>query len=125
MADTDRTTITLAQFYMDCVENCIGILGTSRTQVISKIVEIFFNKLENLEWMDNIRKKRKIDENRKLDPAKFDEKIRNFLKIADNIPLNEFIDFLNIDMDIARKNLHFWAEKFDFRLDNQRIVKNK
>ena len=125
MADTDRTTITLAQFYMDCVEDCIGILGTSRTQVISKIVEIFFDKPENIEWMDKLRKKREIIENKKLEPAMIEEKIRNFLNISDNIPIDDFLDFLNIDMDTARKYLHEWAEKFKFRLDDQRILKSK
>ena len=60
MADTDRTTITLAQFYMDSVEDCIGILGMSRTQVITKIVEIFFDKPENIEWVEKLRKKRNL-----------------------------------------------------------------
>ena len=125
MADTDRTTITLAQFYMDSVEDCIGILGLSRTQVITKIVEIFFDKPENIEWVEKLRKKRNLIQSKKSNLSIIEEKINNYLKISDNIPLNEFIDFLNIDMEIAREYLHNWAEKFNFRLDNQRILKNK
>ena len=125
MADTDRTTITLAQFYMDSVEDCIGILGMSRTQVITKIVEIFFDKPENIEWVEKLRKKRNLIQSKKSNLPIIEEKINNYLKISDNIPLNEFIDFLNIDMEIAREYLHNWAEKFNFRLDNQRILKNK
>ena len=125
MADTDRTTITLAQFYMDSVEDCIGILGLSRTQVITKIVEIFFDKPENIEWVEKLRKKRNLIQSKKSNLPIIEEKINNYLKISDNIPLNEFIDFLNIDMEIAREYLHNWAEKFNFRLDNQRILKNK
>lgn len=125
MADTDRTTITLAQFYMDSVEDCIGILGMSRTQVITKIIEIFFDKPENIEWVEKLRKKRNLIQSKKSNLPIIEEKINNYLKISDNIPLNEFIDFLNIDMEIAREYLHNWAEKFNFRLDNQRILKNK
>ena len=125
MVDTDRTTITLAQFYMQCVEDCIGILGTSRTHVITKIIEIFFDKPENMEWIDKLRKKRKIIENKMLEPAIIESKIAEFLKFSDNIPLTEFNNFLNIDMEIAKENLHLWAAKFNFYLDNQRIIKIK
>jgi len=125
MADTDRTTITLPQFYIDSVEDCIGILGMSRTQVITKIVELFFDKPENIELVETLKKKRSLIQSKKSSLAIIEEKINKYLMISDNIPLNEFIDFLNIDMEIAREYLHSWAEKFNFRLDNQRILKNK
>ena len=124
MADTDRTTISLAQFYMDCVEDCIGVLGTSKAQVISKIVEIFFDKPENIDYIEKLKKKRMIAENKKLIPSDIEKKIVNFLKFSNNIPIDDFIDFLNIDKEHLRKNISNCAEKFNFRYDNQKIIKN-
>ncbi|TFG14557.1 MAG: hypothetical protein EU535_03280 [Promethearchaeota archaeon] len=124
MVDTDRTTISLAQFYMDCVEDCIGVLGTSKAQVISKIVEIFFDKPENIDYIEKLKKKRKIAENKKLISSDIEKKIVNFLKFSNNIPIDDFIDFLNIDKEHLRTNISNWAEKFNFRYDNQKIIKN-
>ena len=124
MADTDRTTISLAQFYMNCVENCIGVLGTSKAQVISKIVEIFFDKLENIDYIEKLKKKRMVAENKRLISSDIEKKIVNFLKFSNNIPIDDFIDFLNIDKEYLRANISNWAEKFNFRYDNQKIIKN-
>ncbi len=124
MADTNRTTISLAQFYMDCVESCIGVLGTSKAQVISKIVEIFFDKPENIDFIEKLKKRRMIAENKKLALANIEKKIENFLKVSNNIPVDDFIDFLNIDKERLRENIAKWAEKFNFKYDNQKIIKN-
>ena len=124
MADTDRTTISLAQFYMDCVENCIGVLGTSKAQVISKIVEIFFDKPENIDFIEKLKKRRIIAESKKLALADIEKKIENFLKFSNNISIDDFIDFLNIDKERLRENIAKWAGKFNFRYDNQKIIKN-
>ena len=124
MADTDRTTISLAQFYMDCVESCIGVLGTSKAQVISKIVEIFFDKPENIDFIEKLKKRRMIAENKKLALEDIEKKIENFLKFSNNISIDDFIDFLNIDKERLRENIAKWAGKFNFRYDNQKIIKN-
>ena len=124
MADTDRTTISLAQFYMYCVESCIGVLGTSKAQVISKIVEIFFDKPENIDFIEKLKKRRMIAENKKLALEDIEKKIENFLKFSNNIPVDDFIDFLNIDKERLRENIAKWAGKFNFRYDNQKIIKN-
>ena len=123
MADTDRTTISLAQFYMQNIEECIGVLGTSRAQVISKIIEIFFDKPENIDYIEVLKKKRKISESKKLNINIIEKKIKDFLKVSNNITINNFIDFLNIDKEFFFNNLQKWADKFKFHIDDSKIVK--
>lgn len=129
MTETDRTTITLVKFYMDLVEDCIGILGSSRSQVISKIIEKFFDDPKNIAYLDHIKKKEeivlsKIKEVAKK-PEKIEENIQKLLKFADNIPLNYLLEYLNVDENILRENLHRWAEKFNFQFNDFKIIKNK
>ena len=107
---------------MNCVEECIGVLGTSRAQVISKIIEFFFDKPENMEYIEKLKKKRIIAENKKLPLEDIEIKIKSFLKFSNNIPIDDFIDFLNIDKEYFRENVAKWAEKFNFRYENQKII---
>ena len=130
MTETDRTTITLVKFYMDFVEDCIGILGSTRSQVISKIIEKFFDNPENIAYIDHFKKKKKeMIESKVKEEAKkserIDQNLQKLLKFADNIPLDYLIKYLNVDEDILRENLHIWAEKFNFQFNDFKIIKKK
>ena len=97
MTETTRTHVTLEKSYMDLVEELVDVYGTTKAQVISNIVQHFFNDSKNDLFLEKLRaRKRKI---KPPDQIVIEEKIRKYLKNADNIPFDVFIKHLNLDMD--------------------------
>ena len=124
MPERDRTTISLPQFYMDYVEDLVGVISVSRAGVISKIIQIFFDKTENIEYINNLSKARKVMNNKKLDPKILEEKLKEFLEFSNYISIQDILEYLNIDMDIFRDNFLNWAKNLNLRYENERIIKN-
>lgn len=122
MTETARTHVTLEKSYMDLVEELIDVYGTTKAQVISNIVQHFFNDNKNDLFLEKLRaRKRKI---KPPDEIEIEEKIRKYLKSADNIPFDVFIKHLNLDPDYVVNNLDEWGEKYNFVFDNNKIVKD-
>lgn len=122
MTETARTHVTLEKSYMDLVEELIDVYGTTKAQVISNIVQHFFNNSKNDLFLEKLRaRKRKI---KPPDQIVIEEKIRKYLKNADNIPFDVFIKHLNLDMDYVVNHLDEWGEKYNFVFDNNKIVKD-
>ncbi|MFX1393822.1 MAG: hypothetical protein ACFFAH_09635 [Promethearchaeota archaeon] len=121
MTDTARAHVTLEKSYMDLVEELVDVFGATKAQVISNIVQHFFNDNKNDAFLDKLRtRKRKI---KPPDKLKIDERIKRYLKRADNIPLDVFIDHLKLDIDFVIDNIEEWGIKFKFLLIDNKIVK--
>ncbi|MFX1427120.1 MAG: hypothetical protein ACFFBE_11760 [Promethearchaeota archaeon] len=123
MTETSRTTVTLNNSYMKLIEELVDVFGATRAQVISNIVEYFFNDNKNDPLLEKLRA-RKRKEN-PPEEKELMEKIRNYLKISDQIPFNVFIDHLDLDIDFVVSQLDDWAEIFGFMFIDNKIVKVK
>ena len=122
MTDTARIHVTLEKSYMELVDELVDVYGTTKAQVISNIVQHFFNDSKNDPFLEKLRaRKRKI---KPPDEAEIDEKIRKYLKSADNIPFNVFIKHLNLDTDYVVNHFEEWGEKSNFVFDDNKIVKD-
>jgi len=121
MTETTRTTVTLNNSYMKLIEELVDVFGATRAQVISNIVEHFFNDTKNDPLLEKLRARK-----RKESPPEQNEimeKISKYLKISDQIPFNVFLEHLNLDRDFVISQLDDWAEKFDFMFIDNKIIK--
>ncbi|HEC38386.1 hypothetical protein LCGC14_0581130 [marine sediment metagenome] len=123
MTDTTRTTVTLNKSYMKLIEELVDVFGTTRAQVMSNIIERFFNDTKNDALLEKLRA-RKRKEN-PPEPAKLNQVIQKFLKRSDKIPFNIFVDHLKLDEDFVISQLDDWGEKFNFMFIDNKIVKLK
>ena len=57
--------------------------------------------------------------------SEIDSKIQKYLKIADKIPFEVFIDHLNLDSDFVINHLDEWGKKYNFIIIDNKIVKIK
>jgi hypothetical protein len=123
MTETSRTTVTLNNSYMKLVEELVDVFGATKAQVISNIVEFFFNDNHNDPLLEKLRaRKRKENPPEK---AVINERIRKYLKIADKIPFNVFVDHLNLDTEFVINQLADWGEKYKFLFLDNKIIKIK
>ncbi|MFX1308352.1 MAG: hypothetical protein ACFFB6_06770 [Promethearchaeota archaeon] len=121
MTETTRTTVTLNKSYMKLVEELIDVFGATKAQVISNIVEYFFNDSKNDPLLEKLRaRKRKEKVPDKLD---LDNRIRKYLKMADKIPFEVFIEHLNLDSEFVINHLDEWGEQYNFRIIDNKIMK--
>ncbi len=121
MTDTTRTTVTLEQSYMDLVEKLVGVYGATKAQVISRIVQHFFDNSQNFALINDLKIRK-----RNLDLSKDDivkEKIKNYLKIY---PKGRTIDEFKEDISKSFKiepeyiidHLIEWIEKFNLKQED-------
>lgn len=123
MTETSRTTVTLNNSYMKLIEELVDVFGATRAQVISNIVEYFFNDSKNDPLLEKLRARK-----RKENPPEENEiikKIGKYLKISDKIPFNNFLEHLNLDRDFVISQLDVWADKFDFMYIDNKIIKRE
>ena len=123
MTDTTRTTVTLTTSIMDLVEDLVGVFGATRAQVISNIVEYFLNDSKNFTLLNELRRRKM--KSSPPDDKIVEIKINNMLKGADKIPLDSFLNYLEIDETIFYENNHKWSQKFKYYLEDNRIVKTE
>ena len=123
MTNTSRVHVTLEKSYSEMVDDLIDVFGATRPQVISNIVQHFFNDPNNDSLLNKLKeRKRKIST---PDPEILDEKIRKYLSRSDNIPFNIFVEHLNLDTDFVVENLDDWGKKYSFLFIDNKIVKEK
>ena len=121
MTDTTRTTVTLNKSYMKLIDELVDVFGATKAQVISNIVEYFFNDSKNDLLLEKLRaRKRKENPPEGMD---LDNRIRKYLKRADRIPFNIFVDHLKLDTEFVINNLDEWGEKYDFMFVDNKIIK--
>lgn len=123
MTNTSRVHVTLEKGYMDLVDELIDVFGATRPQVISNIVQEFFNNPNNDALLNKLRLRK-----RKIKPPEMEQleiKIRKYLSVANNIPFEVFVEHLNLDTSFVVEKLDEWAEKFDFMFVDNRIVKQE
>jgi hypothetical protein len=123
MTETTRTTVTLNKSYMKLIQELVDVFGATRAQVISNIVEYFFNDSKNDPLLQKLRARKRKDKT--PEKNELDDRITNYLKISDNIPFEVFLDHLNLDSEFVIDHLGEWGEKYNFKFDNNKIVKNK
>jgi len=123
MTETTRTTVTLNKSYMRLVEELIDVFGPTKAQVISNIVEYFFNDNKNDALLDKLRARKR----KEIPPSdlEVDIKIKNYLSISDKIPFNVFLEHLKLDFDYAINHLDEWAKKYGFKFIDNKIIVSK
>lgn len=123
MSETKRTQITLQEFTMDLIDDYIGILGASRSQVIEYIViEYFKEGAKNIENLKQLREKKVKKLTIKRNKKDFEENIKKFFQRTESISIENFIEYLNITKEIFWLFYIEWADKFQFKVENDRIV---
>ena len=121
MTETTRTTVTLNRSYMRLIEELVDVFGPTKAQVISNIVEYFFNDNKNDPLLEKLRaRKRKENPPNESD---IDLRIKNYLTISDKVPFNVFVEHLKLDVDFVITHLEEWAEKYNFRFIENKIIK--
>ena len=121
MTDTARTTVTLSLASMKQVEELVGVFGNSPASVISRIVEHFFDYGRFDDVLSKLRAKK-----RTLYPPDEEilkEKMLNIFKGADKIPLNDFLEYLEVDKTYVLDNLYGWSQKYGIKMVENLIVK--
>ncbi|MBY8983782.1 MAG: hypothetical protein KGD65_01810 [Candidatus Lokiarchaeota archaeon] len=123
MTETSRTTVTLNNSYMKLVEELVDVFGATKAQVISSIVEYFFNDSHNDALLEKLRaRKRKENPPEKVE---INDRIRKYLKVADKIPFDVFLKHLNLDSEYVINQLGDWGEKYKFFFIDNKIIKVK
>jgi hypothetical protein len=121
MTETTRTTVTLNKSYMKLIEELVDVFGATKAQVISNIVEYFFNDNKNDPLLEKLRaRKRKEKPPEEID---LDNRIKKYLKRADKIPFEVFIDHLKLDADFVISHLDKWGEKYNFMFIDNKIIR--
>jgi len=121
MTETTRTTVTLNKSYMRLIKELIDVFGPTKAQVISNIVEYFFNDNKNDPLLEKLRA-RKRKENPPIE-SDIDLRIKNFLTISDKVPFNVFVEHLKLDYDFVIAHLEEWAKKYNFKFIENKIIK--
>ncbi len=129
MPDTARTTVTLTKNYMRRIEKLVGKFATTRAQVISKIVESFLDSKEYFDYLKQLEREKEIEEEQMVkkmarQPEVYNNRIRNILSGANKIPINEFLDYLNIDFTFFYDMLAEWKDKYNFLYEDGKIIKS-
>ena len=123
MTDTTRTTVTLTTSIMNLVEDLVGVFGATKAQVISNIVEYFLNDSKNFTLLKELRaRKRKL---KHPDDTTIEHKINILLKGANKIPLDSFLNYLEIEESYFYEKNHIWSQKFKYHLEDNKIVKKE
>jgi len=120
----NQEKITLTRNSMDLIDDYIGTLGTSRSNVIEYIIIDYFKKetQEIKELKLNAEKYNKIRYvNKKAEVI--EKKIEKFFELTRITSITNFIDYLNITREIFWKYYTDWGSKFDFKVENENIIK--
>jgi len=121
MTETTRTTVTLNKSYMRLIEELVDVFGPTKAQVISNIVEYFLNDAKNDPLLEKLRARK-----RKENPpnaSDIDLRIKKYLAISDKVPFNVFVEHLKLDVDFVITHLEEWAEKYNFKFIENKIIK--
>lgn len=122
MTETTRTTVTLSKVSMDQVNELIGVFGNTPAAVISRIVEHFFDYGKFDEVLNRlIAKKRDLYP---PDEKTISRKINSLFKGANKIPLEEFVDYLEISKKYVFNNIHIWAEQYSIEIIENLVIKS-
>jgi hypothetical protein len=127
MTETTRTTVTLSKFNMSLVEDLIGILGNTRAQVISTLVERYLQNEQNIALIEKLKaikrqKELEATEQKAKNPEVIDKKIKNLVVNAKTITIESFLDYLKIDNEFFYNHLPEWKEKYGISVENKRII---
>ena len=123
MTETTRTTVTLNKSYMKLIEELVGVFGATKAQVITNIVEYFFNDSKNDPLLEKLRARKRKE--RPPEESELDKKFKTYLKRADQIPFDVFLTHLKLDTDFFIDNLNEWGERYNFKLIDNKIIKVK
>ena len=122
MPETTRTTVTLSRISMNQVKELVGVFGSTPASVISRIVEHFFDYGR----FDDVIVKMRAKKIALFPPdeALINEKIKNLFKGANKVPLDDFINFLQVDKKLVLENIHIWSEKYRIKIIKNLVIKD-
>jgi len=122
MTETSRTTVTLSKISMDRVKELVGVFGNTPAAVISRIVDHFFDYGKFDDVLNRlIIKKRELYP---PDEKTIEKRITNLFKGANNIPVEDFIEFLEISKKYIFNNIHIWKEKYKIQIIENSVISN-
>lgn len=121
MTETTRTTVTLNKSYMKLIEELVDVFGPTKAQVITNIVEYFFNDSKNDPLLEKLRARKR----KEIIPDKEDleNRIRRYLNKADKIPFNVFVNHLKLDSEYLINHLDEMGDQYNFKIIDNKIIK--
>ncbi len=121
MTETTRTTVTLNKSYMKLIEELVDVFGPTKAQVITNIVEYFFNDSKNDPLLEKLRARKR----KEIIPDKEDleNRIRRYLNKADKIPFNVFVNHLKLDAEYLINHLDEMGDQYNFKIIENKIIK--
>lgn len=122
MTDTARTNVTLDRSLMDLVEELVGVFGATKPQVISKIVELFFNNPKNDKILEKLKVRKRNQNN--PDPKAVELLLKSFLPGVNRISLDTLLKNLSIGEAYFWKNNKDWSQKYNYIVEDNIIIKN-
>jgi hypothetical protein len=106
---------------MRLIEELVDVFGATRAQVINNIVEYFFNDSRNDPLLEKLRARKRKES--LPEKTELDKKIKDYLKRADKIPFDIFIEHLKLDPDYIISNLGELGENYGFKIIDNKIIK--
>ncbi|MHA1292647.1 MAG: hypothetical protein ACTSQJ_08285 [Promethearchaeota archaeon] len=130
MTNTVRTTVTLTQYYMNKIEKLVGSFSTTRAQVMSKIIENFIDSKKYINIINQIKMEKEVEKKERAKkeakrPEIIEQRIKKILAGADEIPLDSFLKYLNIEEDFFYEKVAKWSLKYKFKVLNNKIFRIK
>ncbi|MGQ4873779.1 MAG: hypothetical protein ACP6IY_06875 [Promethearchaeia archaeon] len=127
MTDTQRTTITLTDFYWRKIERLVGKFASTKAQVISKIVENYLDSEAYYNYIKNLE-----EESKKLGPKEEEIhlKLTNYISwAADGILLESFIsdimEILNVNRKFVLLKMSEWLKEFRLIIKDGKVYREK
>jgi hypothetical protein len=114
-------TIEIEEFVHNLILDFKGIYGKTRGDVINYIVKDFFSK--NVETFQTLKAYKTKTKNR--DIPYIQKRVEEILGITESIKLSFLKELLNIDQDYFNQHIIEWIKKYDFKLDNDKIIKQE
>jgi hypothetical protein len=122
-------SVDLGLYLNEKIEECIGFKGADHSEVIRSILLEYFLEPENQRMIDRFKRdKREIERLRRIsqrDMEVVDRRVGELLAVSVNISPSFLIENSEITEKIFRKNLVRWAKKFNFKIEDDKIIKAK
>lgn len=106
---------------MKLIEELVDVFGATKAQVITNIVEYFFNDSKNDPLLEKLRARKRKE--KVPDKEDLKNKITRYLKRADKIPFEVFIDHLKLDAEYIIKHLDELGDQYNFKIIDNKIIK--
>ena len=121
MTDTSRATVTLDRSLMALINELVGVFGATKPQVISNIVELFFNNPKNDLFLEKLKARKRNQNN--PDQKTVEILLKEFLQGTNKIPLGTLLKHLNIGEAYFWKYNKTWSQEYNYIVEENVIIK--